>query len=85
MALYRITFQTSIIVESRDEREAQHIGYKNLVEEVRNGGSELYLTEPITTVDQLHRGERGSYPWRDSQRDLNGEPEKTVEEILDWR
>ena len=85
MALYRITFHTSIIVESRDEREAQHIGYKNLVEEVRNGGSEPYHTEPITTVDQLHRGERGSYPWRDSQRDLNGEPEKTVEEILDWR
>ena len=80
MKLYRVTFHTSILVEAPDEREAERIGDRNLECEVRNGGSEVWSTEELESEDQLHRDERGSLPWRSSDR--REEPERTVDEIL---
>jgi len=80
MPLYRITFQTDMLIEARDEREAERIGDRNLESEVRNCGSELYRIEELRSVDQLRREERGSLPWRATER--RDEPELFVEEIL---
>ena len=80
MPLYRITFQTDMLIEARDEREAERIGDRNLESEVRNCGSELYRIEELRSVDQLRREERGSLPWRSTER--RDEPELFVEEIL---
>ena len=80
MNLYRVTFTTEILVECEDEMCAERIGYKNLIEEVKNGSSELYKVETIKSTDELRRFERGSLPWRDSNR--FGETELRVEEIL---
>jgi hypothetical protein len=81
MPLYRVTFHTEILVEAQDEREAERIGDRNLGSEVMNGGSEVWNTEVLESVDQLRRDERGSLPWRSSER--RGEPELYVEEILE--
>jgi hypothetical protein len=78
MALYRVTFQTEILVDCVDPREAESIGFRNLSEEIRS--SSVYKVEKIDSVDQLHREERGSLPWR--ARERSGEPELRVEEIL---
>lgn len=80
MPIYRVTFHTDVLVESKDELDAERIGYNSLADEIRNGGSEVYSIEHITSVDQLHREERGSLLWRDSSA-FDG-PELTVEEIL---
>ena len=80
MPLYRVTFQTDMLIEARDEREAERIGDRNLESEVRNCGSELYRIEELRSVDQLRREERGSLPWRATER--RDEPELRVEEIL---
>jgi hypothetical protein len=80
MPLYRVTFQTDMLIEARDEREAERIGDRNLESEVRNCGSELYRIEELRSVDQLRREERGSLPWRATER--RDEPELHVEEIL---
>jgi len=78
MALYRVTFQTQIIVDCVDPHEAERIGFWNLSEEIR--GSSVYKVDKIDSVDQLHREEHGSLPWRAMER--SGEPELRVEEIL---
>ena len=80
MKIYRVTFTTEILVECEDEMGAERIGYKNLIEEVKNGSSELYKVETIKSKDELRKFERGSLPWRDSNR--FGETELRVEEIL---
>ena len=85
MTLYRLTFQTEILVDASDEREAERIGYNNLEEEIGNGNTNVYSIKEITAEDQLLRGERGSLPWRNIQRDWAKEPELTVEEILRGR
>jgi hypothetical protein len=78
--LYRVTFLTEILIDARDECEAERIGDRNLESEVRNCGSEVYRIEELKSVDQLRRVERGSLPWRATER--GGEPELLVEEIL---
>ncbi len=81
MKLYRVIFTTEMMVECEDERDAERIGYRCLIDEVRNGGSTTtYRVEEVRSVDELRRGERGSLPWRDSRR--YGEPEVRVEELL---
>jgi hypothetical protein len=85
MTLYRLTFQTEILVDASDEREAERIGYNNLEEKIGNGNTNVYSIKEITTEEQLLRGERGSLPWRNIQRDWAKEPELTVEEILKER
>ena len=80
MPIYRVTFQTELLVDCDDESEAERIGYDNLEEEVRNGFSDIISVRNITSSDQLRKGERGSLPWRSSER--RGEPELLVEEIL---
>jgi hypothetical protein len=84
MKLYRVTFTTSLLVESEDPERAIKIAEDNLVDEVRNRSSRLLL-EPVHvgSVDGLRREERGSLPWRSHARDLDGEPERTVEEVLE--
>lgn len=82
MALYRVTFTTDLLVEADSESEAIRIGDRNLPEEVTNRRAFGANVKHITSADQLFSDERGSLPWRDSQRNLNGEPEKTVDEIL---
>ena len=76
--LYRVTFHTEILVNCVDPHEAESIGFRNLREEVRN--SSVYKVDKIDSVDQLHREERGSLPWRAMER--RDEPELRVEEIL---
>lgn len=78
MPLYRIAFITEMIIDARDPLEAESIGFRNLSEEIR--GSSVYKVEKIDSVDQLHREERGSLPWRSTER--SDEPELRVEEIL---
>jgi hypothetical protein len=78
MALYRVTFHTEILVDCVDPQEAEVIGFRNLSEEIR--GSSVYKVDKIDSVDQLHREERGSLPWRSTER--RDEPELRVEEIL---
>ena len=81
MPLYRVTFCTEILVDCVDEREAERIGFRNLSEEIPS--SSVYKVEEIDSVDQLHREEHGSLPWRSSER--RGEPELRVEEILEGK
>jgi hypothetical protein len=78
MALYRVTYQTQILVDCNNPLEAESIGFRNLREEIRS--SSVYKVDKIDSVDQLHREERGSLPWRSTER--RGEPELRVEEIL---
>ena len=78
MPLYRIAFITEMIIDARDPHEAERIGFRNLSEEIR--GSSVYKVDKIDSVDQLHREERGSLPWRSTER--RDEPELRVEEIL---
>jgi len=80
MPLYRVTFQTSLLVEAHDELEATSIGFENLGDEVSNRSSELWRIESLESIDQLRREERGSLPWRSTER--RDEPELRVEEIL---
>jgi hypothetical protein len=85
MPIYRVTFQTELLVDCENESEAERIGYDNLEEEVRNGFSDIISVRNITSSDQLRKGERGSLPWRDAKRNRAGEPEKTIAEILgEW-
>ena len=76
--LYRVTFHTDILVDCVDPPEAVRIGFRNLSEEIRS--SSVYKVDKIDSVDQLHREERVSLPWRAMER--SGEPELRVEEIL---
>lgn len=80
MPIYRVTFTTQLLVEAGSEKDAERIGSSCLVDEVRNGGSEVYRTEEITSPLSLLTRKRGSLPWRDWKR--VGEPEITVDEIL---
>ena len=80
MKIYRVTFTTQLLVEAGSEEDAERIGSSFLSDEVRNGGSEVYRTEEITSPLGLLTRERGSLPWRDWKR--VGEPEITVDDIL---
>ena len=80
MKIYRVTFQTDLLIGCDSEIEAERIGYRNLSDEIRNGGSSVYKITEINSTDQLRREERGSLPWRSSDR--WGEPQIRVEEIL---
>ena len=82
MAIYRVSFLTDLLVECENEKEAERIGYYHLIDEIRNGGSDVFSVKLLESPGQVRRFERGSLPWRDTQRDLRGEPEKTVEQIL---
>jgi len=82
MALYRVTFMTSVLVDTDCESEAERLGYYHLVDEVKNGcATSLHSIETINKVSILRGPERGSLPWRDSSR--RNEPELKVEEIID--
>lgn len=81
MSLYRVTFQTSLLVETSTEDEAYKIGISSLPEEVKNGSSELYNIEIISNVDQLFPEERQSLPWRNFSK-IN-EIELNVNQILE--
>lgn len=80
MKLYRVTFTTALLVEAESDYEAKRVGVECLVDEVRNGTSEVYSTELLEGEWNLRRGERGSLPWRSWRR--WDEPEITVEEVL---
>jgi hypothetical protein len=80
--IYRISFLTDLLVECESEKEAEMIGFKHLTDEVDNRGSEVFSIKLLESPDQVRRWERGSLPWRDTQRDLRGEPQKPVEQIL---
>ena len=79
MKLYRVTFQTSLLIEAENEKEAVRIGEQNLQGEVRNGTSELYNVETLRSQENLRRGEKRSLPWRDWNRK---DPEMRVEDLL---
>ena len=78
--LYRVTFTTALLVEAESDSEAERVGEECLLDEVRNGTSDVYSTELIEDVWNLKAGERGSLPWRSCRR--QDEPELTVEEVL---
>lgn len=85
MPIYKVTFQTELLVDCENESEAERIGFKHLEEEVRNGLSDIISVQNITSSDQIRKGEKGSLPWRDAKRNRAGEPEKTIAEILgEW-
>lgn len=82
MAIYRVSFLTDLLVECDNEKEAERIGFNHLIDEVDNRGSDVFSIKLLESPDQVRRWERGSLPWRNSQRDHLGEPEKTVDQIL---
>ena len=82
MPIYRVSFLTELLVDCDNEKEAERIGFNHLIDEVDNRGSEIFSVKLLESPGQIRRWERGSLPWRDTQRDLRGEPEKTVDEIL---
>lgn len=82
MPIYRVSFLTDLLVDCDNEKEAERIGFNHLIDEVDNRGSEVFSIKLLESPDQVRRWERGSLPWRDPQRDLRGEPEKPVEQIL---
>ena len=79
MSIYRVTFQTCLLVECDDEVEAEEIGRDFLAEEV--GNADLFGIECLSSKDQLEKIEQGSLPWRSWER--RNEPDLTVEQILD--
>lgn len=83
MPIYRVTFQTELLVDCDDEREAERIGFKHLEEEVGNRHSEVYRVEKLENLYELKRAERGSLPWRSEDRSNSGVPYRTVDEILE--
>jgi hypothetical protein len=83
MPIYRVTFQTELLVDCENESEAERIGFKHLEDEVRNRTSEVYRVEKLDSVDQLRRAERGSLPWRRYERNSMGESFYMVDEILE--
>ena len=80
MKIYRVTFHTSLLVEAESESEANRIAERNLCEEVRNGSSEIYSIDHLTSADQVRRNEKRTLPWRSDER--YDEPNLTVNEIL---
>ena len=82
MPLYRVTFTTPLLVDAPTESDARSIAVDFLAEEVSNGFSHVESTELLTDVEQLEQPERHSLPWRDPSRDRDGEPERTVNQIL---
>lgn len=80
MTIYRVTFHVDLLVDCDTEREAEHIGRKNLEEEVRACSPEAWSVMRLESTDNLRRGEHGSLPWRDWRK--HGEPELTVDELL---
>lgn len=78
--LYRVTFQTPILVLASDEREAERVGHKFLGEELKNGCSEVWNTVELNDEDQLRREERHTLPWWDGYPE-GGDP-PNVNEIL---
>ena len=80
MGLYRVTFTTTLLVDSDNEKEAINIGKSFLKEEVNNGLSEFLSIQKLQFAEQLQSVEKGSLPWRSPDR--HKEPEVTVEEIL---
>ena len=80
MKLYRVSFLTDVLVECESEKEAERIGFKHLVDEVENRGSDVHSIKLLESPEQVRRWERGSLPWRSGDR--RGEPEVVVEELL---
>lgn len=81
MTIYRLTFTTDLLIDCDNEEQAVHLGYKNLMYEVRNNTSDLTHIQKIESISQIRRHEKNSLPWRDSSR--RDEPEKTVNQILE--
>jgi hypothetical protein len=82
MPLYRITFTTPLIVDAPTGSDARRLASRFLAEEVSNGISQIESTELLSDPEQLERSEWGCLPWRDPSRDRDGEPERTVNQIL---
>ena len=69
MSIYRVTFQTCLLVECDDEVEAEEIGRDFLAEEV--GNADLFGIECLSSKDQLEKIEQGSLPWRSWERRIS--------------
>jgi hypothetical protein len=78
--IYRVSILTELLVEADNETEARKIGFRNVVEEIKNGTAKLYRMELLESQEDLKGDERGSLPWRSSDRKTL--PELRVEEIL---
>ena len=83
MPIYRVTFQTELLIDCENETEAEKIGYDNVDYEVRNGICDITSMKLIESANQLRRGEHNSLPWRANSRNWSHEPEKTVQQILE--
>jgi len=80
MAIYRVSILTELLVEADSETEACKIGFRNVIDEIKNGTAKLYRMELLESQEDLKGDERGSLPWRSNDR--KNLPELTVEEIL---
>ena len=80
MKLYRLTYETEILIECETEEEAEKLGYSFLQDEVSNGMSNLSSLEKLESENDLQSYERGSLPWRSFKR--RDESELTVDQIL---
>ena len=63
MPIYRIKFETTLMVEANSEDEAVSVAKENLLEEVKNDFSQIVKKEIITDVEQLSDSEKYSLPW----------------------
>lgn len=81
MKIYRVTFETSVLVACDDEKQAEFIGRCHLKDEVDNGHSHVLSCDQITNTSELSGDERYSYPWRSPLH--RGIDEKNVIDIIE--
>lgn len=81
MKIFRVTYHVDLLVEAKDEYEAELIGNKNLVEEIRNYSAEVYSINELKSSGELRRKEKGSFPWKSNEN--HEEPNMSVDEILE--
>ncbi len=81
MKIYRVTFQTELLVEAETEEHSIKLGSKFLKEEVLNGTSDLIDVELINSKKKLKLEEINSIPWRDPS--IKRDKDYYVEEILE--
>ena len=80
MKIYRVKFETDLLVEAESPAAASRIGRGFLIEEVGNGMSKVGVIVELRTQGDLRHGEHFSLPWRDRVR--RNEPEVVVRDLL---
>jgi hypothetical protein len=68
MTIYRIKFQTEVLVDATSEWEAEKFAQENLVKEIEDGRFEISFVERLKSVNQLRGNEVNIFPWKNKSR-----------------